>query len=203
MNNGAEFYQGLMEKGADDPDYAGLDQGPEGTRGRHRLALEFVSLAGKSVLDLGCGTGLFLTAMSKEGITPSRYLGTDLLAEREATVRERLLATGVSGNFLQMDLSEHRWSRLPVGRFDAVLALGLMGPEPFHTYASLRLLLENMRLAGDHGLVTIPMMRPGFLGCEYQAHFAYRDVFNFLPSIPGYTKMTLHQNTEKEMFIWW
>lgn len=203
MSNGVDFYQKLMTLAPGDLDYAGLDQGPEGTGKRHWAAIDNVKLNGKSVLDLGCGTGLLLKTLDSQGIRPSWYLGTDLLAEREDMVRSRLAETRVEGSFLQLDLNEHRWLKLPVGRFDSVLALGLMGPEPFHTYASLRRLIENMRLVGDHGVVTIPMMRPGFLGCEYQAHFDYRDVFDFLPTLPKYTKITLAKNTEKEMFIWW
>lgn len=202
VNNGKDFYSGLMQRpGAEkDPDYAGLDQGPEGTILRHQAALDFVPLQGTSVLDLGCGTGLFLKYMAEHKIKPLFYHGVDLL-ERDM-MGARLLACGIRGRFSTADLSK-AWPKFQTGKFDTVLALGLMGPTPFHSYSSLQKLIWRMRKIGRHGIVTLPMMRPEFLGCEYQAHFDYDDVALFLRDSVGGATIKQVRNSPKELVIYW
>ena len=47
-------------------------------------------LAGKDILEVGCGNGGVLLELLSYGADPHRLHGTDLLAERAATARERL-----------------------------------------------------------------------------------------------------------------
>ncbi len=72
---------------ADQADYFALNQGEYGTNLRHAAAaLERVEGLTGNVLDLGCGTGLFLDKMIEQGIRPEYYLGMDGMAERPASM---------------------------------------------------------------------------------------------------------------------
>ncbi len=61
-----------------------------------RLALieRYVPLAGKRVLDLGCGVGEYVRAFARRGARP---LGTDVATARLAEARERVQGTGTEG----------------------------------------------------------------------------------------------------------
>lgn len=206
VSNGEAFYRKLYQdaeaRGAD-PDYEGMDQGPEGTKARHDAALARLSkqMHMGTVLDLGCGTGLFVDALSEACVTPTFYTGVDLLPERRSAVRRRLQDAVIAGRFEDRDLTSGDLG--PKGAtFTVAVALGLMGPMPFHTMLSLLSLVRRMRECANHGLVTIPMQRPEFLGCEYQTHFDMCDV-DYILRREGYRDIKVEQNTYKEMVIWW
>ena len=45
---------------------------------RFRVLTEVGELSGKSILDVGCGTGDFYKFMSENGIFPKKYIGIDI-----------------------------------------------------------------------------------------------------------------------------
>lgn len=93
-------------------------------RGKSRRMLRLLAglgadLAGKRVLDIGCGTGVYALPLAASG---GRVLGVDSSAAMLAVYREQRRARGIKG--APCLLAE--WSRLPAarvrGRFDVAFA---------------------------------------------------------------------------------
>lgn len=55
---------------------------------RFRILTENISLAGQSVVDLGCGFGDFYDYLCTSGMTPSRYTGFDISEEMLKVAKE-------------------------------------------------------------------------------------------------------------------
>jgi SAM-dependent methyltransferase len=82
-----------------------------------------LSLLGKSVLDIGCGTGVFTALTGDLGC--GRYVGADVAP----VVIERLEATYPQHTFVQLDIGAPPEGQSDVdrlGRFDTVLCLDVM-----------------------------------------------------------------------------
>ena len=80
---------------------------------RHRL----LPLAGRRVLEVGCGGGHFLRELVKWGADPARVVGIDLLEDRLADAR-RLVPSGV-----RVEAANAADTRFPAGSFDLVLQM--------------------------------------------------------------------------------
>ncbi|HEY5417407.1 MAG TPA: methyltransferase domain-containing protein [Gemmatimonadaceae bacterium] len=75
---------------------------------------------GKTICDIGCGSGRFVTSLAKRGA--SRVLGVDVAPEMLKLARELARQEGVGGRteFAQMDIID--WTRTDV--FDETIAIG-------------------------------------------------------------------------------
>jgi SAM-dependent methyltransferase len=75
---------------------------------------------GKSICDIGCGSGRFVTNLAKMGA--SRVMGVDVAPEMLKLARELAAKEGVAGrtDFAQMDIID--WNRTDV--FDETIAIG-------------------------------------------------------------------------------
>ena len=89
---------------------------------RHALAFsEAGDLTGKSVLDVGCGTGRFAIECARRGA--ARVVGVDFAPQMVRFCRDTARRQGVSdrAEFVCADVLRHRFHET----FDVVLALGL------------------------------------------------------------------------------
>jgi len=64
-------------------------EGEEAHLGRFAVVVSELELAGKSVLDVGCGIGDFYRYLQERSISPSRYTGIDILPEMVQEARSR------------------------------------------------------------------------------------------------------------------
>ena len=78
------------------------------------------NVQGKSICDIGCGSGRFVTNLAKMGA--SRVMGVDVAPEMLKLARELAAKEGVAGRteFAQMDIID--WNRSDV--FDETIAIG-------------------------------------------------------------------------------
>jgi 2-polyprenyl-3-methyl-5-hydroxy-6-metoxy-1,4-benzoquinol methylase len=111
-----------------------------------RIAAELITLQPETVLEFGCGEGLFLKEVHERGVDFSEYVGLDL--------REDALATAGSmfpkGRFERADL--FRWPA-PEKGFDLVIASQVLEhlPDP-------QLALERLvELCSGQLLLTVPL----------------------------------------------
>lgn len=199
------YYEDLMSRNNGTQhaaDYDALDQGPEGTGARHEAVMDVLRdfpVLGRSLLDLGCGTGLLLDGLRRREMLPSRYVGMDFLAEREGHVRRRLRDCDVGGSFVRADLKADEWWRS--GRFDVAVAVGVCGSVPFHTGLSVCDLVGQMSMAALHGALTVPSQREGHLGEPGQAHFDIDDLRFMLRNKVGW--INLKMIGIKDILLWW
>jgi SAM-dependent methyltransferase len=80
---------------------------------------------GARTLELGCGHGLHLAALARQG---ARVTGVDVSAQMLARSRQTLAAAGAEGGELVCAAAES--VELPAGAYDLVIAVGLLGYLP-------------------------------------------------------------------------
>ncbi|RJP77195.1 MAG: class I SAM-dependent methyltransferase [Candidatus Zixiibacteriota bacterium] len=135
---------------------------------RMRLALEACRpVEGKSVLDLGCGTGRFCFPLARAGA--GRVVGVDfaqgMIDRANDLAREERLDDRCT--FLYADIMEYR-SEEP---YDCVLAIGLFDyiQDPRHMLAHLRTLTRGKAIMtfprSDTWRAPVRKLRLGMLGC--------------------------------------
>jgi 2-polyprenyl-6-hydroxyphenyl methylase/3-demethylubiquinone-9 3-methyltransferase len=104
-------------------------------------------LAGRQVLDVGCGGGLLAEAMARRG---GRVLGIDLAPEALAVARLHALESGVAVEYRQVEV-ESLAGTMPAG-FDVVTCLEMLEhvPDPSAVVAALARLVRP----GGHVIVS-------------------------------------------------
>jgi SAM-dependent methyltransferase len=91
-----------------------------GQNARFSAILRHMPFKGARILDVGCGTGDFLTFAIEQGVAPERYIGIDILPEFIDEARGRALP---GGEFHALDVLAPDW--VPPPNIDFVVANGL------------------------------------------------------------------------------
>lgn len=196
-----EYYRKMLADNPDDPDYAALEQGPMSTARRHSLVAKHLDPTGRSILDLGCGTGLLMETLVENHTAPSRYVGVDFLPEREDAVLERARKLMVEAEFVAADVREFLMTTKE--QFDLVVAPGLVGFFPFHSITLVLDLTMMMQGVGATGLITLPRPYDGFLGCAHQAHFDVSDVAVMASHRHWVKQPHIDIYSDRELALWW
>jgi len=146
-------------------------------RARFEVLADRVDLAGRSLLDVGCGLG-DLWAFLKERGLPVRYTGVDLVARMVQEARRRQ----PDATFLCADVFADAPPDL--GTFDVVFGSGVFNLELGNTAAFLpRAVRRLLDLAGQTVVVNLLHHRaePRYGHCAYHDP---RDVLNLLTPLP-------------------
>jgi SAM-dependent methyltransferase len=179
-------------------DYLALDQGEYGTALRHSAVLECVEGLSGNVLDLGCGTGLFLDKLIERGMRPEYYLGMDGMPERHAPVNERLARHGVAGRF-QHKPWDIRFEDVMMPYVDAALFVGMMGYWGYHTQRHVVSMHNKLKRVSKHGCMTFPMIYDAnSMGDSYLRRWEVNDVKDLLLLNSDNIKIL-----ERELVIYW
>ena len=128
--------------------------------------VDFAALAGKDVLEVGCGSGIAVQLFAEAG---ARVTAVDLTPWAVETTRARLDAFGLDGEVLEADGEE-----LPFedGSFDLVFSWGVI----HHTTDMDRALAELVRVCRPGGTLVLMLYH------RRSAFFvAYRALARFLP----------------------
>jgi 2-polyprenyl-6-hydroxyphenyl methylase / 3-demethylubiquinone-9 3-methyltransferase len=124
-------------------------------------------LAGKSVLDVGCGGGLLAEAMAAEG---ARVTGIDMAADTLAAARHHAAAQGLPIDY-RLGTAEE-WARLRGGRYDAVTCMELVEhvPRPAQLVAACAALV---RPGGDVFFATVNRTLPARILVIWLAEYVF------------------------------
>ena len=173
----------------DDPDFAGLHQGVEGTMGRHEAVIgkmhDIYGAVPRVVVDYGCGTALLLKTMHDKGLNlPARYIGVDFLEHRRQSVERRLTHYGVNGCFLCTDdiATAHKELNEKNREMAMVIAIGILGYRGIHTLKQISHELIKLRNLFPMGVVTVPRQLPERLGEEDMARYDPDDLQEAMPA---------------------
>ncbi len=107
------------------------------------VRLEYVerdgALAGRELLDVGCGGGLLSEAMARRG---ARVTGLDLAADVLEVARSHARETGVEVSYLLESAEDH--ARTRAGHYDAVTCMEMLEhvPDPPAVLAALAVLVK-------------------------------------------------------------
>ena len=123
------------------------------------------SLAGKRVLDIGCGTGRFTEKLAQSGAS---VVGMDASGTMLAAARARVRSGAAPIEYVQGDANE----TLPPGPFDAITAFYCV--QYVGVAALARQARHELRDGGVIALATFP-----------HQHFALTEYAGFFPSLPA------------------
>lgn len=111
------YYEDNMSKGL--PEYGVLGwESEEAQRLRFDMLLSSVDLEGKSLLDVGCGTGNLLEYINSRGINVS-YTGVDILDKMIEKAKDK----GLKAQFHHMDIFKN--NPFKDGAFNVIYASGI------------------------------------------------------------------------------
>jgi ubiquinone/menaquinone biosynthesis C-methylase UbiE len=146
------------------PRYMRLTAGPSGTP--FSLFVDFGRLAGKDVLEVGCGSGIAVQLFAESG---ANVTAVDLTEWAVATTRARLEAFGLEGTVLEAD-----GEQLPFAdeSFDLVFSWGVI----HHTTDMDRALGELVRVCRHGGELVLMLYHRRSI-----FFVAYRALARFLP----------------------
>jgi len=136
---------------------------------------------GKSICDIGCGSGRFVTNLAKMGA--SRVMGVDVAPEMLKLARELAAKEGVAGrtDFAQMDIID--WNRTDV--FDETIAIGFWDyfADPTSRLKMIRKMTRERFLSAWPRLWTwrapVRKVRLTALGCPVY-FFSKTEVYSYL-----------------------
>lgn len=153
----AEYFGKKIEEQGGISDFAALAQSAEGTRLRHRQALRIVK-DGDVLLDVGCGTGLFLQMLAMEGRMISVYAGVDILKSAVDVARARASEMGVQSEFRVLEdetkLSAYVWQSPPS---DSVVCLGVMGVGQWRDRHAISDMARMLKKNAKRGCFNVPI----------------------------------------------
>ena len=153
------------------------------------------SLAGKKVLDVGCGMGLFLEIVQEQGGIP---YGLDLTPEAVAFTRELCGIDTVSQGYFET-------CDYPPGFFDVLAGWGIL----HHTRSPTRWFEQAYRLLAPGGMLLVKMPNVTFTSAAYRLTPVLRALglatTHYLASRPplnlyGFTRTTVAALLEKTSF---
>jgi len=138
-------------------------------------------VTGKSICDIGCGSGRFVASLAKRGAT--RVMGVDVAPEMLKLARELVKEEGVSAKteFVQMDVID--WNRSDV--FDETIAIGFWDyfADPTERLKIIRKMTRERFLSAWPRLWTwrapIRKVRLTALGCPVY-FFSKAEVYKYL-----------------------
>lgn len=138
-------------------------------------------VTGKTICDIGCGSGRFVAALAKHGAT--KVLGVDVAPEMLKLARELMLKEGVAGktDFELMDIID--WKRNDV--FDETIAIGFWDyfADPTERLKIIRKMTRERFLSAWPRLWTwrapVRKVRLTALGCPVY-FFSKSDVYRYL-----------------------
>jgi 2-polyprenyl-6-hydroxyphenyl methylase/3-demethylubiquinone-9 3-methyltransferase len=124
-------------------------------------------LAGKSVLDVGCGGGLLAEAMATEG---ARVTGIDMAADTLAVARHHAWQRGLSIDY-RLETAE-AWAGRQAGRYDVVTCMELVEhvPRPAQLVAACAALV---RPGGDVFFATVNRTLPARILVIWLAEYVF------------------------------
>ncbi|GAF71688.1 unnamed protein product [marine sediment metagenome] len=88
-----QYYARLFRKFGDDPKSDGYSH-ELARKARFEMYMRHFDFNQKSILDVGCGTGMFIEHLVLRGIRPKRWIGTDILPGKVAAAKRRLKKNG-------------------------------------------------------------------------------------------------------------
>jgi len=128
------YYENNMSKGL--PEYGILGwESEEAQRLRFDMLLSHINLKGKSLLDVGCGTGNLLEYINSKGINVS-YTGVDILDKMIERARDKQL----NAHFYHMDIFKN--NPFKDGAFDVIYTSGIFNLNLGNNKAFLKSALE-------------------------------------------------------------
>lgn len=150
-------------------------------------------IAGKTILDVGCGTGRYAFEFLKRGAR--HVLGIDIAENMLAVCRQRAEAEGVSDRctFVQSDLLQFK----PDTRFDVSIGIGLFDYIP----DALPVLTKMREVTTDRVIVSLPRFwtwrapvrkaRLALQGCD--VYFYTKERIDTLMKQAGFKRYELEQ----------
>lgn len=141
------YYQRLVEKYGDDPRADGYSS--ELARdARFKMYRTHFDFAGKTILDVGCGTGQFLQyLMSHTWTLPKRYVGIDILPGKAAAAKFRSGQNGVLDRCNQYGIEvEFRGGDISEidGVFDIAIACSIFDVKQIDVPTTFKLACQTM-----------------------------------------------------------
>jgi hypothetical protein len=157
-------------------DYEGQAQSEARTKERHRRASEVVRRH-DYLVDVGCGTGLFMDTLAKRGNFPDKYHGYDIFADVFPAVANRASKYGIA---LRMDIlspSDDLAAELFGLKADSLVCTGLMGygdrsgrPGDFAHPDGVQSIIKTFKQVANRGFVSMPLDHPKILQEELGFH---------------------------------
>lgn len=150
-------------------------------------------IAGKTILDVGCGTGRFVFEYLKRGA--KHVTGIDIAESMLAVCRQRAQAEGVSERctFVQTDLLQFK----PADRFDICIGIGLFDYIP----DALPVLTKMREVTRDRVIASLPRLwtwrapvrrvRLALKGCD--VYFYSKEKVDGLIKKAGFSRYEMEQ----------
>ena len=145
---------------------------------RFRVLADNVDLAGKSLLDVGCGLGDLLGYLRERGLDTD-YTGVDLVAKMVAAAAK----LHPTGHFKRADVFAD--STFDPGAFDVVFCSGIFNLNLGNNHDFLSAALPKLvELSREYVVINLLHSRAAFGAQDEYFHFAPGDVLKILRPLP-------------------